>query len=354
MKIPHRASLMALAAVAALGLAACAGSPEPAASTSPDPTASGSPTAAGNITVYNAQHETMTQGWIDEFTAQTGITVTVRQGSDTEMSNQIIAEGANSPADVVITENSPAMTQVENAGLFTDISDTVKEQVPEQYRPSTGKWAGVAARSTVLVYNKDKLAEADLPKSIMDLQDPAWSGRWGAAAAGADFQAIVSAMLELKGEEATAAWLEGLKEGAKIYPRNGAAMQAVNAGEVDAAVIYHYYYFGDQAKTGENSNNVGLHYFRNQDPGAFLSISGAGVLESSDNKEDAMRFLEFITSMAGQETLNSGSDWEYAIDGGVSPREGLEPIEDLEPPVIDPSQLNGPKVVELMTAAGIL
>jgi iron(III) transport system substrate-binding protein len=347
MKFLHRASFTAIAAVAALGLAACGGSTQPSASGSTDGSADG-------ITVYNAQHESMTQGWIDAFTAETGIKVTVRQGSDTEMSNQILAEGAQSPADVFITENSPAMTQVENAGLFADISDTVKEQVPEQYRPSSNKWAGVAARSTVLVYNKDKVAEADLPASLMDLQDPEWKGRWGAAAAGADFQAIVSAMLELKGEDATAAWLQGLKDGAKIYPKNGAAMQAVNQGEVDTAVIYHYYYFGDQAKTGENSGNIGLHYFRNQDPGAFLSLSGAGVLESSAHKEYAMKFVEFITSKAGQETLNSGSDWEYAIDGGVAPREGLEPIEDLDPPAIDPSKLNGPKVVELMTAAGIL
>jgi iron(III) transport system substrate-binding protein len=342
-----RSATAALALASLLGLAACGGA-------APSTEASGSGSDAEGITVYNAQHETMTQAWIDAFTQETGIEVTVRQGSDTEMSNQIVAEGDASPADVFITENSPAMTQVENAGLFADVSDAVKENIPEEFRPSSGKWTGVAARSTVLVYNKDNVSEADLPASLLDLQDPAWAGRWGAAAAGADFQAIVSAMLELKGEEATAAWLEGLKEGAKIYPKNGAAMKAVNVGEVDAAVIYHYYYFGDQAKTGENSDKVGMHYFRNQDPGAFLSVSGGGVLASSDQQADAMKFLEFITSKAGQETMNSGSDWEYAIGGGVSPREGLEPLEKLEAPAIDPAKLNGTKVVELMTNAGLL
>ena len=78
-------------------------------------------------------------------------------------------------------------------------------------------------------------------------------------------------------------------------------MKAVNAGEIDGALIYHYYYFGDQAKTGENTNNVAPHYFRNQDPGAFVSISGGGVLTSSKHKEAAQAFLKWITGKAGQD-----------------------------------------------------
>ncbi|MFD1213089.1 iron ABC transporter substrate-binding protein [Arthrobacter sp. GCM10027362] len=338
----------ALAATAALTLAACG-----SGSSAPEGSAAAS-SGGSDITVYNAQHETMTQAWVDEFTKETGIKVNLRQGDDTEMSNQIIQEGEASPADVFITENSPAMTQVENAGLFADISDTVKENVPEQFRPSSGKWTGVAARSTVFVYNKDKVKESELPKSIMDLADPKWAGKWGAAPGGADFQAIVSAMLELKGEQATADWLKAMKENAKIYPKNGAAMKAVNAGEVDGAVIYHYYYAADQAKTGENSANVATHYFKNQDPGAFLSISGGGVLKSSQHQEDAMKFLEFITSKQGQETLGTGSDYEYPVGKDVTPREGLVPIADLDAPKVDAAKLNGQKVVELMTDAGLL
>ncbi len=100
---------IALATTAALGLTACG-----ASSTSGSDAAQ----SAGEITVYNAQHESLTQEWVDAFTAETGIKVTQRQGSDTEMSNQIIQEGQASPADVFLTENSPAMAQVENAGLL--------------------------------------------------------------------------------------------------------------------------------------------------------------------------------------------------------------------------------------------
>src|SRR6476660_9073806 len=229
---------IALAATAALGLTACGGG-TPAGNGS---SASGGP-ASGEITVYNAQHESLTQEWVDAFTAETGIKVTLRQGDDTEMSNQIIQEGQASPADVFLTENSPAMAQVENAGLFADVDKDTVAQVPEAFRPSTNKWTGIAARSTVLVYDKAKLTEDKLPKSLLDLAKPEWKGKWAASPSGADFQAIVAALVELKGEAAADEWLKAMKDNAKVYKGNSTAMKAVNAGEVESALIYHYYYY---------------------------------------------------------------------------------------------------------------
>jgi iron(III) transport system substrate-binding protein len=349
MKIRNRALAgIALAASAALGLSACGGSGTPAANGTSEAAES------GGITVYNAQHESLTKEWIDAFTAETGIKVTMRQGSDTELSNQIIQEGAASPADVFLTENSPAMTQVENAGLFADVDKETLKQVPAEFVPSTGKWTGIAARSTVLVYDKNKLTEDKLPKSMLDLANPEWKGKWAASPTGADFQAIVSALLELKGEAATEEWLKGMKENFKAYKGNSTAMKAVNAGEVDAALIYHYYYYGDQAKTGENSQNVSPYYFKNQDPGAFLSVSGGGVLKSSKNAEAAQQFLKFITGKKGQEVLKNGTSFEYAIASEVAANDKLVPIKDLQAPAVDAAKLNSTKVTDLMTKAGLL
>ena len=154
--------------------------------------------------------------------------------------------------------------------------------MPAEFRPSTGKWTGIAARSTVLVYDKTKLSEDQLPKSMLDLAKPEWKGRWAASPSGADFQAIVSALLELKGEAATEDWLKGMKNNAKAYKGNSTAMKAVNAGEVDAALIYHYYYYGDQAKTGENSKNVDAALLQEPGPGRLrlrLRRRRAEVLE---------------------------------------------------------------------------
>ncbi len=310
--------------------------------------------ASEGIVVYNAQHVSLTKTWVEAFTAETGIPVTLRNGGDTELGNQIVQEGAASPADVFLTENSPAMALVERAGLLAPLGADILAQVPEAFRPSDGHWIGIAARSTVFAYNKGKVAETQLPKSILDLANANWKGRWGASPAGADFQAIVSAMLQLKGEAATLAWLRAMKENSIAYKGNGNVLKAVNAGQIDGGVIYHYYFFGDQAKTGENSNNVALHYFRHQDPGAFVSISGGGILASSKHGVQAQAFLKWITGKAGQGILKTGDSFEYAVGVGAESNPKLVPLADLQAPKVDPAQLNSKKVTDLMTQAGIL
>jgi len=306
------------------------------------------------LLIYNAQHESLTKEWIDAFTKETGVKVTYRQGGDTELGNQLIAEGDASPADVFLTENSPAMAAVEHAGLFADLDAETINQVPSQYRPASGKWTGVAARTTVFVYNKARLQPDQLPKSMLDLEQPAWKGRWGGAPAKADFQAIVSALLQLKGEQATAQWLAGMKTNAVVYNDNIATMKAVNAGEVDGGIIYHYYWFRDQAKTKADSGDTELHYFKNQDPGAFVSLSGGGVLKSSKKTQQAQQFLRFITGKAGQEVLEKGDSFEYTVASGVPANPALVPLNDLQAPVVDPSTLDAQKVSDLMTKGGLL
>ncbi|MDR6917410.1 iron(III) transport system substrate-binding protein [Pseudomonas sp. 3296] len=306
------------------------------------------------IVVYNAQHESLTKAWVEGFTKETGIKVTVRNGDDTEMGNQLVQEGAASPADVFLTENSPAMVLVDNAGLFAPVAPTTLEQVDAAYRPAHGKWVGIAARSTVFVYNPSKLPAADLPKSLMDLAGPDWKGRWGASPAGADFQAIVAAVLELKGEAATLEWLKGMKANYTAYRGNSAVLKAVNAGQVDSGVIYHYYSFGDQAKTGENSKNTALFYFKHKDPGAFVSVSGGGVLASSKHKEEAQALLKWITGKEGQKVLETGKSFEYAVGKNAPSNPKLVPLQQLDAPAVDASKLDSKKAVELMTQAGLL
>lgn len=310
--------------------------------------------SARAITVYNAQHVTLTQTWVDAFTKETGIKVTMRNAGDSELSNQIVTEAKQTRADVFLTENSPAMAQVEAAGLFAQLPADILDLVPESFRPSSGRWIGIAARTTVLAYNTKQLAQADLPKSIMDLAAPAWKGRWAASPTGADFQAIASAMLQLKGESTTAAWLNTMKSNSISIRGNSAAMRAVNNGEVPAAIIYQYYWFGDQAKTAQNSANVALHYFRNQDPGAFVSISGGGVLSTSKQPELALAFLRWIVGPGGQGILRDGDSFEYAVAKGAKSNAKLVPLDELQAPKVDPATLNGKQIIDLMMQAGLL
>ena len=342
--IRRRTVLTALAASATLALTACGdGTLEAGKNLDPD-----------KLTIYSAQHENLTEAWAKKFQEDTGTEVQIRYGSDSSMGAQIVQEGARSPADVFLTENSPAMTTVQNAGLLAPVEAGTIAQVGDTYAPSSKEWVGIAARSTVLVYNPAEITEAELPKSLLDLQDPTWAGRWGAAAGGADFQAIVSAVLATQGEEKTAAWLTGLKDGAKIYQNNIAVMKAVNAGQVPVGLMYHYYWYRDQALTKAGSGNTKLLYFRDEDPGAFVSVSGGAVLKSSKHAADAQKFLAFVTSEEGQTMLATSDAKEYAVGKGVASDAALEPLDTLQAPKVDPYTLNGPKVIELMTAAGIL
>lgn len=186
------------------------------------------------IVVYNAQHENLVKSWVDGFTKETGIKVTLRNGGDSELGNQLVQEGAASPADVFLTENSPSMVLVDNAKLFAPLNADTLSQVAPEFRPEHGRWIGIAARSTVFVYNPEKISEAQLPHSLMDLAKPEWKGRWAASPSGADFQAIVSAMLALKGEQATLDWLKAMKTNFVAYKGNSTVMKAVNAGKLMA------------------------------------------------------------------------------------------------------------------------
>ncbi|MEB6578793.1 iron ABC transporter substrate-binding protein [Enterobacter quasiroggenkampii] len=306
------------------------------------------------IVVYNAQHENLVKSWVDGFTKETGIKVTLRNGDDSELGNQLVQEGSASPADVFLTENSPSMVLVDNANLFAPLDADTLKQVPAEYRPAHGRWIGIAARSTVFVYNPAKLSEQQLPKSLMDLAKPEWKGRWAASPSGADFQAIVSAMLALKGEKATLEWLKAMKANFVAYKGNSTVMKAVNAGQIDGGVIYHYYRFVDQSKTGENSKNTQLYYFKHQDPGAFVSLSGGGVLASSKHKAQAQAFIKYITGKEGQESLRTNNAFEYAVGANAASNPKLVPLKDLDAPKVEPSTLNSKKVIELMTQAGLL
>ncbi|MCM7689045.1 iron ABC transporter substrate-binding protein [Enterobacter asburiae] len=307
-----------------------------------------------SIVVYNAQHENLVKSWVDGFTKETGIKVTLRNGDDSELGNQLVQEGSASPADVFLTENSPSMVLVDNANLFAPLDADTLKQVPAEYRPAHGRWIGIAARSTVFVYNPEKLNEQQLPKSLMDLAKPEWKGRWAASPSGADFQAIVSAMLALKGEKATLEWLKAMKANFVAYKGNSTVMKAVNAGQIDGGVIYHYYRFVDQSKTGENSKNTQLYYFKHQDPGAFVSLSGGGVLASSKHKAQAQAFIKYITGKEGQESLRTNNAFEYAVGVNAASNPKLVPLKDLDAPKVEPSTLNSKKVIELMTQAGLL
>ncbi len=309
---------------------------------------------SGALQVYSSQHQNVTEAWAEGFTEKTGIRTQVREGQDSSMGHMIVQEGQASPADVFLTENSPAMTVVQRAGLLAPVDQATVDQVRDGMTPSSGDWTAIAARSTVLVYNTDMITEDQLPASIMDLADPQWAGKWGGAAGGADFQAIIAGMLADQGKEATQAWLDAFARDANVYQNNIATMRAVNAGEVPVGIIYHYYWYRDQAGDKQSSQNTALHYFGGGDPGAFVSLSAGGVLASSDMPDQAQQFLAYVTGPEGQQILVDSGAMEYAVGKDAPSDPALPTLDSLEAPQVDPFSLNSDEVIAMMTDAGIL
>ena len=128
-----------------------------------------------DLVIYNAQHEELMTEIVPLFEEETGLDVELRNGKDLELANQLVAEGEDSPADVFLTENSPAMSIVDNAGLFAPVSEEATAPIPDDYVPSSGNWTGILARSTVLMYNTS-LTEADLADCFLVVVEVECSG----------------------------------------------------------------------------------------------------------------------------------------------------------------------------------
>jgi iron(III) transport system substrate-binding protein len=309
----------------------------------------------GTLTLYSAQHEQMTNALAKAFEKQTGATLRIRFGEDEGLANQIVQEGAASPADALLTENTPPLELLSEKRLLAKVKPDTLAQVPSSDDSKSGDWVGVAARETVLIYNPKLLGSMKLPASILDLAKPEWKGKLAIAPSEPDFVPIVSAIDKLDGRAATETWLKGFAANAKRYDDNEGIVAAVEAGQVAAGVINHYYWYEQRAEVGADKVRSKLYYFGHQDPGALVNISGAGALKSSRDPALAQEFLAFLVSKQGQEAMTHSDDWEYPLRAGVTPPPGLRPFTSLESPDVGPAVLgDGSQPLALMQQAGLL
>ncbi len=333
-------AVLCLTSIAAIPIAGCGGS---------------SSDSGGSLTLYSAQHEPMTEALARGFEEESGVKVQVRYGEDEGLASQIEQEGDASPADVVLTENTPPLERLADKELLAEVEPSTLEEVPSQYSSPTGHWVGVAARETVMVYNPDLIAAGELPASILDLAKPEWKGKLAIAPSEPDFVPIVSAIEKLDGKAAAKSWLEGFADNAKHYNDNEGIIAAVDSGQTAAGIINHYYWYEAVAEEGKDKVPSELHYFGHEDPGALVNVSGAGALESSDDSELAQEFLAYAVSVDGQIAITASGDWEYPLNAAVSPPAGLKPLESLDPPKVNPADLgDGSAPVELMEQVGLL
>ncbi|GAB4571155.1 MAG: iron ABC transporter substrate-binding protein [Anaerolineae bacterium] len=293
--------------------------------------------APETLVVYSGRSEGLIGPILEQFTAETGVQVEVRYGSTAEMAATILEEGDNSPADVYIAQDAGALGALAAAGRLLPLPSDIMERVPSEFSSPEALWVGISGRARVLAYNTDLVDESELPASIVDLTAPEWAGRVGWAPTNGSFQAHVTALRVLLGDEATLDWLVGMAEnGTQAYENNRAVLQAVIDGEVEVGLINHYYLY---PYLNENPDlPVALYYFPAGDPGALVNVAGAGIVSTSDTPGLAQRLILYLLGNNAQ-TYFAETTYEYPLVAGIETDARLKPLNEIETPEIDLSDL---------------
>jgi iron(III) transport system substrate-binding protein len=307
-----------------------------------------------SLTVYSGRSEDLIGPLIQRFEEQTGISVSVRYASSTDLAATIREEGANSPADVFFAQDPASLGAVAEAGLFRALPTDLVGLVPAAYADAEGRWVGVSARSRVVVYDTQMVSPDDLPASVDGFTDPQWRGRLAIAPGNASFIAFVAAMILERGDAATLDWLRAVAANQpQLFSGNSPIVSAVDEGAVEVGLVNHYYLLGLRSEIGET--RAENHFFMVPGPGSLVMPAGVGILASSTRQDAALRFVEFLLSAEAQQYF-ADETFEYPMTGEVPAPAALPPFEALAHPPIDLSDLAGvlDRATELISEAGLL
>ena len=292
---------------------------------------------AGALVIYSGRSEKLVGPIIDQFRTATDIDVSVKYGKTSEIAALLLEEGSKSPADVFISQDPTGFGVV--GDLLAVSPSDIQESIPEWARSKDGKWIGISGRTRVVVYNTDLLKPEDVPSSMEAFTDPEWNGLIGWAPTNGSFQAMVTAMRMLWGEERTREWLQGIKDNnPKEYPKNTPTVDAVAKGEVSVGFVNHYYLYRFIAEHGEKFSARNKHLGKD-DPGSVILASGVGILGTSDNTSNAEKFVRFLLSEPTQQYFASQT-YEYPMVEGVKIHPLLEPLSEINKADIDLASLS--------------
>lgn len=337
----RRALALGALAITSAAVAACGADPTPTPTAQPQATPTPAPEGAGSLVIYSGRGESLVDPIIQQFADVTGIDVEVKYGGTASLAATLLEEGANSPADVFYAQDPGGLGAVES--LLSPLPAGILERSPEWARSPQGLWAGVSGRARVFVYSPERVPEGELPADIFELTDPKWKGRVGWAPTNGSFLTMVTGMRKLWGEEKTAEWIEGMvANGTTVYPKNTPQVAAVAAGEIDIGLVNHYYLYRFISEEGEEfaARN---HHPSGGGPGALVMVSGAGILSTAENRDNAERFVEFLLGTVAQQFF-AGQTFEYPLVEGVKVNRLLTPLDEIARPDIalaDLSDLEG-------------
>lgn len=304
--------------------------------------------SGAQLVIYSGRQEHLINPLIEQFEQETGIQTEVRYGNTSQLAAQLLEEGERTPADVFVAQDAGALGALTKAGRFDKLPDDILQLVPEQYRAVDGTWVGVTGRARVIVYNADLVSEDEVPNSVFELTAERWRGKVDLPPTNASFEAFVTAMRVLHGDDRTREWLDGMvANDAELFDNNVQTMQAVNDGVVELGLINHYYWYQLVDEQGIDAVPSRLKYLPGGDPGSLVNIAGAGILSGADHTEVALRFIRFLLSPESQSYFATETK-EYPLVAGVPTSGDLPALETLEHPNIDLTDLDSLEVTQRM------
>ncbi|HSH16872.1 MAG TPA: Fe(3+) ABC transporter substrate-binding protein [Verrucomicrobiae bacterium] len=268
------------------------------------------PAFANELTLYSHRHYESDDALFAAFTKQTGIKVNVVKAGADELIERLKAEGANTPADILITADAGRLVRAEKEGLLQPVqSKLLEDRIPASLRDPEGHWFGFTKRARVIIYAKDRVKPSDL-STYEDLADSKWRGRILARSSANIYnQSLLASVISHHGAAKAQDWARAVR-GNMARPPQGSdrdQLRAVAAGLGDVAIV-NTYYFGLLVNSTEAADRAAAAklavFFPNQnDRGTHVNISGAGVTKASKNREAAVKLLEFLASDEAQKVF---------------------------------------------------
>lgn len=283
----------------------------------------GSAHAEGEINLYSSRHYDTDERLYSNFEEQTGITINRIEGNADELIERLKAEGANSPADVLLTVDAGRIWRAVEAGLLSPVeSPVLEERIPAALQEKNDKWFGFSTRARVIFYDKERVAEP--PQTYAELADSKYKGMVCARSSSNIYmQSILAAKIAHDGEDNATVWAQGLNDNLARSPQGGDTdqLRGVVSGECDIALA-NTYYFARSLRTQVDgltgsTDAIGIVFPDQDGNGTHINVSAGGVLVNAPNRDNAVKFLEYLASDSAQNYLAAGND-EYPVVEGVA------------------------------------
>ena len=266
------------------------------------------------VNVYSARHYESDKVLYAQFEKETGIKVNAISGKAPELIERIKREGATTEADLFITVDGGILYTAKTADILQPVtSDAALASVPASLRDSDNHWIGLTTRARVIVYSKERIKPKQL-STYEDLADPKWKGRIVARPSSSLYdQSFLASLIQINGQEKAAEWVKGVAANFARAPKGNDRSQAkdIVAGMADLALM-NTYYIGQMLNSKDSeevkvAQQVGVFFPNQQTTGTHVNVSGVGLVKHAKNKGNAVKFIEFLTSVPAQEMLSAGN-----------------------------------------------